>query len=230
MKISVIGTGLAGRALAAKIAHAGHAVVLGTRDPDQTLARTETSPTGAPPIGPWHDAHRNIPLVALAEAGGHGELIVNATAGTASLAALHATAPHDGKIIMDVANPLDFSRGFPPTLSVCNTDSLAEQIQREFPAARVVKTFNTMNHLVMVDPHRLPRPHNVFVAGDDPGAKATVSGLLEQIGWPPADILDLGGISSARAMEMYLPLWLALLQSLGSWDFNIRIVRPEQSG
>jgi 8-hydroxy-5-deazaflavin:NADPH oxidoreductase len=230
MKISVIGTGNAGRALAAKIAHAGHAVVVGTRDPGQTLARTEASPTGAPPMAAWHARHRNIPLVTLPKAGDHGELIVNATAGTSSLAALHATGPHDGKVIMDVANPLDFSAGFPPSLSVCNTDSLAEQIQREFPAARVVKTLNTMSHELMVDPGRLPGPHNVFVAGQDAAAKATVSGLLQQLGWPEPDILDLGGIAAARGLEMYLPLWLELMQSVGSWDFNIRIVRPEPSG
>ncbi|MCG2623323.1 NAD(P)-binding domain-containing protein [Arthrobacter sp. I2-34] len=227
MKISVLGTGNVGRFLAAKIAHAGHAVVVGTRDPGRTLARADTSPTGAPPLADWHAGHRNIPLVTLAEAGGHGELIVNATAGAGSLAALHAAGPHDGKIIMDVANPLDFSAGFPPSLSVCNTDSLAEQIQREFPAARVVKTLNTMNHVLMTDPGRLPGPHNVFVAGEDAAAKATVSGLLQQFGWPEQDILDLGGIASARGMEMYLPLWLDLMRSLGSWDFNIRIVRPE---
>jgi 8-hydroxy-5-deazaflavin:NADPH oxidoreductase len=226
MKISVIGTGNVGRFLAAKIAHAGHAVVVGTRNPDGTLARTETSATGAAPFSEWHSGHRNIPLVALAEAGEHGELIVNATAGAGSLAALQATGPHDGKIIMDVANPLDFSRGFPPPLSVCNTDSLAEQIQRSFPAARVVKTLNTMNHMVMADPGRLPGPHNVFVAGDDGAAKAAVTGLLQQLGWPEQDILDLGGISAARGMEMFLPLWLSLLQSLGSGDFNIRIVQP----
>jgi len=225
MKISVIGTGDVGRILAAKIAQAGHAVVVGTRDPERTLARTEASPTGTPPMAAWHGRHRNIPLVTLPEAGGHGELIVNATAGTGSLAALHATGPHDGKIIMDVANPLDFSAGFPPSLSVCNTDSLAEQIQRAFPAARVVKTLNTVNHMLMADPGRLPGPHNVFVAGDDAAAKAAVSGLLQQLGWPEPDILDLGGISAARGLEMYLPLWLELMQSLGSWDFNIRIVR-----
>ncbi|MFD1214553.1 NADPH-dependent F420 reductase [Arthrobacter sp. GCM10027362] len=230
MKISVIGTGNVGRVLAAKIAQAGHAVVIGTRDPEATLARTEPSPTGAPPIATWHAEHRNIALVTLPEAGDHGELIINATAGTGSLAALHATGPHDGKIIMDVANPLDYSHGFPPRLSVCNTDSLGEQIQREFPAARVVKTLNTMNHMVMVDPGRLPGLHNVFTAGDDAGAKATVAGLLQQLGWPVKDILDLGGIQSARGMEMFLPLWLDILQSLGSWDFNIRIVRPEQPG
>ncbi|NKX52661.1 NADP oxidoreductase, partial [Arthrobacter deserti] len=108
----------------------------------------------------------------------------------------------------------------------CNTDSLAEQIQRAFPAARVVKTLNTMNHLLMVDPGRLSGPHNVFVAGNDARAKAAVGGLLQQLGWPEEDILDLGGIGSARGMEMFLPLWLAIMGSTGSWDFNIRVVCP----
>ncbi|QTG81155.1 NADPH-dependent F420 reductase [Arthrobacter crystallopoietes] len=227
MKISVIGTGAVGRRLAAALERAGHEVLLGTRDPAQTLARTEASATGAPPLGAWHEDYPSIPLVPLSEAATHAAVIVNATQGAASLAALEAASPREGQTIMDVSNPLDPSTGFPPSLSICNTDSLAEQLQRRFPAAKVVKTLNTVNNMLMVDPARLPESHTMFVAGDHTDAKALVTGLLHQLGWPAEDILDLGGLESARGMEMYLPLWLRLLGALGHADFNIKIVRKD---
>jgi predicted dinucleotide-binding enzyme len=129
------------------------------------------------------------------------------------------------KILVDVANPLDFSRGMPPTLTVCNDDSLGEQIQRALPEARVVKTLNTINAEVMVDPAQVPGDHNVFVSGEDDGAKQQVVELLRGFGWRPEQIVDLGGISTARGTEMYLPLWLALMQALGTARFNIQITR-----
>jgi predicted dinucleotide-binding enzyme len=128
-------------------------------------------------------------------------------------------------VLIDVANPLDFSRGMPPSLLVSNTDSLAEQIQRGFPEARVVKTLNTMNCEVMVDPARLPGEHDVFVAGDDDAAKEKVRELLASFGWPSDRIVDLGDITAARATEMYLPLWLRLFGALQTGDFNIKVVR-----
>lgn len=128
-------------------------------------------------------------------------------------------------MILDVANPLDVSAGFPPTLLVANTDSLGEQIQRAFPSARVVKALNTMNCLVMVEPGRLTRDHDVFLAGDDPAAKDVVTALLRGFGWQDDRIVDLGGIRAARGAEMYLPLWLSIMRALGTGDFNIALVR-----
>ena len=129
-----------------------------------------------------------------------------------------------GKLLIDVANALDFSEGFPPTLAVCNTDSLGEQIQREFPKARVVKTLNTMNASMMVSPASLAAgDHTVFVCGDDAGAKGEVKLLLESIGW--SDIVDLGDITSARGTEMVLPIWVRLLDAVDSPNYNIKIVR-----
>jgi predicted dinucleotide-binding enzyme len=161
-----------------------------------------------------------------ADAAGFATLVVNATAGGASLEALAAAgADHlAGKVIVDLSNPLDFSRGFPPSLTVCNTDSVAETIQRAFPAARVVKTLNTVNGDVMVDPTLVPGSHNVFVAGDDDGAKAEVKALLEGFGWPSDDIIDLGDLTAARGLEMYLPLWLRLFGTVGTGHFNIKVV------
>jgi predicted dinucleotide-binding enzyme len=227
MKIAVLGTGGVGRTLAGRLSQLDHQVMVGTRDPAATLARTEPDQMGTPPFGQWHSQHADVQLVALADAAAEAEVVVNATAGGTSLAALDAAGATNlaGKVLVDVANPLDFSQGMPPILSPTNTDSLGEQIQRAHPQARVVKTLNTMTATVMVDPARLPDSHEVFVAGDDQAAKETVRDLLRQFGWPDANIRDLGGIRAARGLEMYLPLWLSLFGTLGTPEFNLKLVR-----
>lgn len=227
MNVAVLGTGIVGRTLAARLAELGHDVVVGTRDVEETLARTEPDGMGNPPYAEWQRGHPDVRLVSFPDAGAHGELVVNATAGGASLDALESVGAERmaGKVIVDVANALDFSQGMPPTLTVANTDSLGEQIQRAFPDARVVKTLNTVNAFVMVEPSRVPGEHVIFLSGDDPGAKETVKGVLQGFGWSEASILDLGGIRTARGTEMYLPLWLSLWGVTGTGDFNIGINR-----
>jgi predicted dinucleotide-binding enzyme len=126
--------------------------------------------------------------------------------------------------VLDLANPLDLSQGFPPTLSVKDTDSLAEQIARAFPGARVVKALNTMTAAVMVDPRSVgDGDTTAFIAGDDAEACAIVLGLLEQLGW--RDVIEFDSLSAARSMEMWLPLWVRLRVRLGTPAFNLRIVR-----
>ena len=227
MRVAVLGTGMVGRAIAGKLSELGHEVVVGTRDPDGTLARQEPDFAGNPPFAAWLAEHPEIRLAGLADAAAAGELVVNATAGGASLEALRAAgaANLDGKVLVDVANPLDFSKGMPPSLSVVNTDSLAECIQREFPDARVVKTLNTVNASVMVDPGLVGGgDHTVFVSGNDPEAKALVTGLLtDGFGW--RDVVDLGDITTARGAEMFLPLWLRLMGGLQTPMLNIKVVR-----
>jgi 8-hydroxy-5-deazaflavin:NADPH oxidoreductase len=226
MKIAVLGTGTVGRALSAAFNRLGHEVVLGTRDPAETAARTTPDAMGGPPFNEWLAGHDGIRLATFAEAAGDGEVVVNATNGAASLAALAAAgeARLAGKILMDVSNPLDFSQGMPPVLNPVNTESLAERIQRAFPEARVVKTLNTMNAGLMVEPRRLADgEHSVFVSGDDAGAKKVVTGLLAELGH--RDVIDLGDITSARGAEMVLPLWLRLFGALGTPDFNFKVVR-----
>ena len=226
MRVAVLGTGMVGRAIAGKLSELGHEVVVGTRDPDGTLARQEPDFAGNPPFAAWLAEHPEIRLAGLADAAAAGELVVNATAGGASLDALRAAgaANLDGKVLVDVANPLDFSKGMPPSLSVVNTDSLAECIQREFPDARVVKTLNTVNASVMVDPGLVGGgDHTVFVSGNDPEAKALVTGLLTEFGW--RDVVDLGDISTARGPEMLMALWLRLMGGLRTPMLNIKVVR-----
>ena len=227
MKIAVLGTGMVGQALAGRLSALDHEVTVGTRDVGATLARTEHGYLGNAPFAVWRETHPDVGLSTAAEAAADAELIVNATNGAGSIAMLELAGEHnlDGKVLIDIANPLDFSQGRPPSLFVCNTDSLGEQIQRRFPQARVVKTLNTMNCEVMADPSRVPGDHDVFLCREDADAKRQVAELLESFGWPAARIRDLGGISSARGTEMYVALWLRLWGAVGTGDFNIAVVR-----
>jgi predicted dinucleotide-binding enzyme len=226
MKIGVLGTGMVGQAIAGKLAELGHAVVVGTRDPAATLARTTPDGMGNPPFRSWREKHPAVELGTFAQAGAHGELVVNATSGSATVAAVKAAGEENlaGKVLIDVSNPLDFSRGRPPSLSVCNTDSLGEQIQRAIPAAKVVKALNIVNASLMVNPRQLADgAHSIFVCGNDAGAKAQVSKLLESFGWQ--DILDLGDITNARGTEMYLALWVRVFGAVKTPTFSLKIVR-----
>ena len=213
-RIGILGTGMVGRALGTAFAGLGHDVVMGSRTAGHPGAAQWAQETGGR-------------AGCFADAAGHGEVLVNATAGAGSLAALEQAgeAALAGKVVLDTANPLDFGDGFPPSLRPVNTDSLGEQLQRAFPAARFVKTLNTVLAPIMVDPGQLPEPHDVFVAGEDEEAKEVARGLLVQLGWPREHVIDLGGIRQSRGTEMYMALWLALDGSFGSGHFNIRVVR-----
>jgi 8-hydroxy-5-deazaflavin:NADPH oxidoreductase len=215
MRIGVLGTGSVGRTLASKLVALGHEVMMGSRQ-----AGNEAAVAWEKGMGQLADEGN------FAEAAGFGELIVNATAGAASLDALVAAEAENlaGKVLLDVSNPLDFSAGMPPTLTICNTESLAERIQQAFPEARVVKSLNTVNAAVMVDPGTLQSRHTLFMAGDHDDAKETVKGLLLDFGWPAEDVMDLGGIEAARGMEMYLPLWLRLYGVTGTAAVTIKVV------
>ncbi len=220
MRIGVLGTGTVGRTIATKLVELGHDVTMGSRTPDNQQAAEWVAGTGE------HAAQGTF-----AEAAAFAEMAFNCTAGVASLEAI-GTVPQEslaGKVLVDVSNPLDFSQGMPPTLSVSNTDSVGEQIQRALPDTRVVKALNTVNVNVMVDPGRVPGEHDVFVCGNDANAKAHVSELLVSFGWPRERVVDLGDIAGARAMEMYLPLWLRLLGTFGTSDVNVHVVHGSES-
>ena len=226
MKIGILGTGVVSKTLAAKLDTLGHAIVLGTRDPAEARARSGKGNYGDAPLSELLAAQPGIGLGTFAEAAAHGEIVLNATSGDGSLAALQAAGAGnlDGKVLVDIANPLDFSRGFPPRLSVGNDDSLAEQIQRAFPGARVVKTLNTVNALLMVAPQALAGgDHTMFLCGDDAGAKDVARGLLSELGW--TDVLDLGGLSNARGTEAWLLLWTRLYGALQKPMFSLKVVR-----
>ena len=200
-------------------------MTIGTRDPDALAARTEPDGMGNPPFSEWHADHTGIAVRPFSEIGEGAELVVNATLGTGSIPALEAVGSERlaGVTILDISNPLDFSQGFPPSLFVSNTDSLAERIQVAFPDARVVKSLNTITAALMVDPMSLAGGgHSMFVCGNDDGAKAQVTELLRVLGW--SQIVDLGDLTAARALEMYVMLWLRLYQVTGTPMVNIAVV------
>ena len=214
MKFGVLGSGMVGSTIATKLVSLGHEVKMGSRDATNPKAKAWVASAGR---GASHGT--------FADAAAFGEILFNCTSGAGSVDALKSTgAALGGKILVDVANALDFSKGMPPTLFVSNTDSLGETIQRTFPEAKVVKALNTVSANVMVNPSRVPGDHDIFVCGNDAGAKAQVVRLLkDEFGW--ANVNDLGDITAARGTESYLHLWLRLYGSLQTADFNIHVVR-----
>jgi len=212
----VLGTGTVGRTLAGKLVELGHEVRMGSRQAGNEVALEWVQSAG-----------ERASEGTFADAAEHGELVVNATAGAASLEALGAAGADNlaGKVLIDVSNALDFSGGPPPVVGVSIDDSLGERIQAAFPDARVVKALNTLNASLMVAPDSLEESTNVFICGDDAGAKAQVTELLETFGWLSGDIVDLGDISAARGAELYVALWVLLMGALGTPQFNIRVVR-----
>jgi predicted dinucleotide-binding enzyme len=226
MKIAVLGTGMVGRALAGRLGALGHDVTVGTRDTAATLARTEPDGMGNLPYSQWAAANPWVRLATFANAAASAELVVNGTNGAASIQILESVGRDNlaGKVLVDIANPLDVSQGLPPSLLVSNTDSLGEQIQRAFPQVRVVKTLNTMNAYLMADPKQLAGgAFTTFVSGNDADAKRVVTRLLADLGH--TDVIDLGDITTARGPEMLLPIWLRLWGALGTPMFNFKIVR-----
>jgi 8-hydroxy-5-deazaflavin:NADPH oxidoreductase len=226
MRIGIIGSGIVGQTLGTALAHGGHSVALGTRDPRK---RAEKKGMGTS-LDDWLEiAGAGARVVTFADAAKHGEVIINATAGNVSVEALQlAGAVHlAAKIVIDVSNPLDFSKGMPPTLSVCNTDSVGERIQRTFPDVKVVKSLNTVTTALMVAPESVGGgDHQIYVGGNDGAAKdAVVRYLGEWFGWKKECIIDLGDISTSRGTEMFLALWIRLMARLGTPMFNFRIVR-----
>jgi predicted dinucleotide-binding enzyme len=215
VRFGVLGTGVVGQTLGTALVGLGHEVCLGSRTSPNERAQT------------WVDSSGDAASAGtFAQAAAFGEIVLNCTAGQHSLSVIDQAGAEAlaGKVVVDVANALDFSDGFPPRLAVGPTDSLAEQIQRRLPRSHVVKALNTVTASVMVDPGSLAEHTDLFIAGDDDRAKTQVTDLLAELGWSRDRVRDLGALSAARATEGYLPLWLAILQSIGSPDFNVRLV------
>lgn len=216
MKIAVLGTGTVGDTIGSKLIELGHTVMMGSRTTDNEKAKAFVAKhNGKATSGTFADA------------AAFGELIFNCTSGVGSIDALKLAGENNinGKIIVDVANPLDFSKGMPPSLAVVNTTSLGEEIQKAFPLAKVVKTLNTMWCGLMVNPVMINGgDHSVFVCGNDISAKEKVKEILRSFGWSEKNILDLGDITKARGTEMYLPLWLSIYGATKNGAFNVKIV------
>lgn len=213
MQIGILGSGVTGQTLGTKLVQLGHEVMLGSRE--------EAKPSSVA----WaRDAGQHALYGTFMNAASFGEVIFNCTLGMASLDALQSAGAENlnGKILIDTANPIDRSTGV-WKLTVSNTDSLGEQIQRAFPEARVVKTLNTVNTNVMADPAKLLEMTDIFVSGDDLDAKAMVIRYLKEwFGW--RHVIDLGDITTARGVEMYVLLWHYIRDVTPSQRFNIKVV------
>ena len=223
MKIAMIGAGAVGQTLGAALVAKGHNVMIGVRDPGGDALTKARSNAGT--LGDWV-ARTNGRIGSFADAARHGEVIFNVTSGGGSLEALTAAGPENlnGKVLVDVANPLDFSQGMPPFLMAqyAGPTSLAEQIQAAFPGAHVVKAFNTIAAAVMVQPSLVPGDHDLFIAGHDTG-KAAVTEIAKGFGWK--HIVDLGDIKGARATEGLLPIWVRIWNVTGGFSHNFHLAK-----
>jgi len=230
MKIAVFGTGNVGQSIASKLASLGYDVMIGTRDVKEAKSRTAPDMYGNPGFGTWLESNSKLKLGTFAEAGSFGELFINATSGGSSVKVFKSVKSDDikNKILIDIANPLDFSKGMPPSLirSLSNTHSLGEEIQNEFPSAKVVKTLNTMWCGLMVNPGMIGGGDHVnYLCGNDPAAKEKVKEILRKFGWKDENLLDLGDITNSRGTEAVLPIWLRVWGATGTGAFNFKIVK-----
>ena len=226
MKVGIIGSGVVAQTLGTKLIELGHDVVLGTRDPAKLDDKRGMGATLREWIASVNKTDRKGKVATFQEAAAHGDLLINATQGEASVEALKlAGADKVGpKVLIDTANLLDFSKGMPPGVGASQARCLAEQIQAAFPNLKVVKSLNTIGAPVMVAPQALAGgEHTVFVSGNDAPAKAAAAELLKSFGWK--DVLDLGDISSARGPEMYMAMWLRLWGATGTGMINVKVVR-----
>lgn len=216
MKIAVLGTGAVGKTIGNKLVQLGHEVKMGSRTANNEKAAEWVAAAG-----------KNASQGTFSDAAAFGELIFNCTSGQASLEVLKLAGDKNlgEKILIDISNPLDFSKGMPPTLSICNDNSLGETIQKNHPNVKVVKTLNTMNCGIMVNPAMVPGDHTVFLSGNDADAKAQVKKMLSSFGWAEKNMIDIGDITTARGTEQLLPIWIRLWGAIGNANFNFNIVK-----
>jgi predicted dinucleotide-binding enzyme len=210
--VGVLGSGGVGRKLASGFKGRGHAVMIGSRDPakDELQRWLEEEGTGVE-AGSFADTAR------------FGQLLVLAVLGDAASAAIELAGPEAfaGKVVIDAMNPLDFSQGVPPRLSISGQDSLGERVQRLLPDAKVVKAFNTIGNPYFVDPQLDGDQPTMFIAGDD-DAKRTVGEVLESFGWPPA--VDIGDITGSRELEALCIMWVKIGFKRGAWDHGLKLL------
>lgn len=212
MKIGIFGTGVVGKTIGSRLVELGYEVMMGSRTSDNENALN------------WKNSHQNNTSIGtFNEVSKFSDILFNCTKGEISLEVMKLAGLENlaNKIIIDIANPLDFSKGFPPSLTICNTDSLGEQIQKLLPRSFIVKTLNTMNCELMVRPDKLAGKHDVFLCGNDANAKHKVIELLNKFGWE--SLIDLGDITNARGTEMLLPIWVRLYGKFQHANFNFHI-------
>jgi 8-hydroxy-5-deazaflavin:NADPH oxidoreductase len=212
-RVGVLGSGEVGRRLAEGFHSRGHDVMIGSRDPAKPDLRDWLSGAGA-----------GIQAGSFAQTATHGELLVLAVLGDAAEDAIADAGAGNfaGKVVIDAMNPLDFSGGFPPKLSICGDDSLGERVQRALPDARVVKAFNTIGNPYFVDPSFPDGRPTMLIAGDDESAKRTIADVLADFGW--SDTIDIGGIEGSRELEAICIAWVKIGGARGAWDHGFRLL------
>ncbi|MDI1353461.1 MAG: NAD(P)-binding domain-containing protein [bacterium] len=224
MKIGILGTGGVGRAFATRLSGLGHDVMMGTRDPKATLEKT-----GEGSFSLFLTLNPGVKLGTFAESAAYGEMVINVSKGSNAIDVIKSAGEKNlnGKVLIDITNPLDFSKGMPPSLipELSNTNSVGEETQRTVPGAKVVKTLNTMWNGLMINPNLIADGHHVnYLCGNDSDAKEKVKKLLKEFGWKEESLVDLGDITGARATEATLPIWLRVYGARKSGAFNFQIV------
>ncbi|MBE0368951.1 NADPH-dependent F420 reductase [Pseudoalteromonas aurantia] len=228
MKIAVIGTGMVGRSISAKLVQVGHEVVMGTRDVQKTLAQNGTDVFGNVPLAQWQGGNNKVTLKSITEAAKFAELLFVCTHGSVAKNALDLADFGDlkSKTVIDVSNGLVFgAEGEQPSLSPVNTTSIGEKLQKAFPEAHIVKTLNNIQHTVMVNPSLIEGQHNVFMSGNNKEAKSIAQKILNSFGWESEQVIDLGNITYSRAMEMNVLLWWRMYEILGTGEFNFQLMK-----
>jgi len=217
MKISVLGTGMVGNAIGTRLLALGHEVMMGSRTATNEKAKAWVASAGNKASNGTYET-----AAAFAD-----KFVINCGNGQHTLDILKQAGASNlkGKILIDIANPLDFSEGMPPFLSVCNKDSLGEQVQKLLPETKVIKSLNTLNCNFMLNPALLAGDHVIFMSGNDDAAKGEYLAFLNTCGWKSTQVFDLGDIKTARGTEMLLPVWLSIYQKLGTPNFNFGIVK-----
>jgi len=212
-RVGVLGTGGVGRRLAAGFRGLGHQVTIGSRDPEKPELRDWLSVEGG-----------GIRAGTFAEAASRGELLVLAVLGDVADQVIVDSGRENfaGKVVVDAMNPLDFSGGFPPKLSISGEDSLGERVQRALPDARIVKAFNIIGSPYFVDPSFREGSPTMLIAGDDADAKRTVTDLLADFGW--SDVIDIGGIEGSRELEAICIAWVKIGGVRGAWDHGFKLL------
>ena len=220
MNIGVLGTGMVGETIATALIQQGHNVKMGSRSANNEKAAAWVKKSN-------HQATQGD----FNDAAAFGEIVFLCLNGGATLDVIKTidVASIDGKIVIDITNPLDFTKGMPPRLleGLNNSNSLGEEIQKALPTAKVVKTFHTVNCYVMVNPGLVNNgDHTLFICGNDDDAKNKVKHfLVDTFGWKPENLMDLGGIQAARGTEAYVPFWVMIMQATGTPMFNIKVVK-----
>lgn len=220
MKIGILGSGDVGRKLGDGLIEIGHEVKIGTRDPNKEQ------------IVQWLRNHGNgekqkASVGSFTEAASFEDMVIIATQWDGTINAIKmadsATKNFAGKIVIDVTNPLDFSKGMPPKLAVGHTDSAGETVQRLLPDAKVIKTFNIVGNPHMVHPDFPCGPPTMFICGNDEEAKKMImDSILTPFGW---ETIDIGGIEGARLLEPLAMLWITYYFRTNNGNHAFKLLR-----